>query len=165
MAASKRKPAARVAPTGASTIIHLVPGLVVVRIPIRTVSEANSHAHWRARQRRAKAQRFAVRMSMMGPLRVAGISDNNLIPFATPGDVCRKMFATSATVTITRIAPRLIDSDNLAGSGKHVRDGVADCLGVDDRDPRVEWRVEQRKGALCEYAVEISVQASTRTTD
>ena len=35
-------------------------------------------------------------------------------------------------VTITRLGPRALDSDNLASSGKHVRDAIATWLGVDD---------------------------------
>lgn len=50
-------------------------------------------------------------------------------------------------VLLTRVAPRELDSDNLQGALKHVRDGVADALGVDDRDERVTWApCDQRKG-------------------
>lgn len=50
-------------------------------------------------------------------------------------------------VSITRIAPdEGIDDDNLGGACKHVRDGVADWLGVDDRDPRVRWHVASERG-------------------
>lgn len=50
-------------------------------------------------------------------------------------------------VTLTRVAPRALDDDNLAYSFKAIRDGVADGLGVRDNDPRVSWRYEQRKSA------------------
>lgn len=59
-------------------------------------------------------------------------------------------------VTLTRISPRLLDDDNLRPALKAVRDGVADRLGVDDRDPRVEWRYAQRKGA--QKAVEVEME-------
>lgn len=49
-------------------------------------------------------------------------------------------------VVLTRIAPLLLDDDNLAGALKSIRDGVADALGVDDRDARVVWLTEQTKG-------------------
>src|SRR5678815_1117800 len=46
-------------------------------------------------------------------------------------------------VTLTRISSGSLDDDGLRGALKTVRDGVADWLGVDDRDPIVEWRYEQ----------------------
>lgn len=49
------------------------------------------------------------------------------------------------TVTITRFGPRLFDDDNLAYSAKSVRDGVAEWLGIDDRDPRIYWDYRQEK--------------------
>ncbi len=49
-------------------------------------------------------------------------------------------------VTVTRVAPgRGLDPhDNLPGACKHVVDAVAKWLGIDDRDPRVSWRYDQR---------------------
>lgn len=44
-----------------------------------------------------------------------------------------------ASVRLTRVAPRPLDGDNLQRAMKAVRDGVADWLGVDDRDERVRW--------------------------
>lgn len=60
-------------------------------------------------------------------------------------------------MTLTRIAPRELDGDNLQSSLKACRDGVADWLGVDDRDPRVTWSYAQRRGAPHYYAVEVQV--------
>jgi hypothetical protein len=34
---------------------------------------------------------------------------------------------------------------------------VADALGIDDRDPRVTWRYDQRRGKRGQYAVEITI--------
>jgi hypothetical protein len=67
--------------------------------------------------------------------------------------------ALPCTIKITRIAPRALDDDNLAGSQKHVRDGIADWLGVNDRDPRVKYEYAQRKGKKQEYAVQIEIMA------
>ena len=53
---------------------------------------------------------------------------------------------TGAVVRITRVSPRRLDGDNATAAAKSVRDGVADALGVDDRDPRVEWLVDQEAG-------------------
>ncbi len=111
-----------------------------VSIPIpglRLVSEANSHTHWRERQRRAKQQREIVSLVLRRTV-------TPLMMTMAPLDVI-----------ITRIAPsRGLDDDNLAGSAKHVRDQVAAELGIDDRDPRVTWRVEQQRGP---WGIRISV--------
>jgi hypothetical protein len=67
--------------------------------------------------------------------------------------------AAPCVVTITRIGPRRLDDDNLAGACKSVRDGIADRLGVDDGGDLVQWRYAQRsEGAR--YAVEIEIEQS-----
>jgi hypothetical protein len=109
---------------------------VTVTIPIHTVSEANAHTHWRVRQKRAKQQRSTVQVVLRAT--------------ATPP-------ALPCSVTLTRIAPRALDDDNLAGALKHVRDGVADWLGINDRDARVSWACAQRRGAARQYAVEVAI--------
>lgn len=113
-------------------------GTLVVVIPgLRLVSEANAHEHWRVRAKRAKSQRTTVAMvlrSMVAP-----------VP-KLPLDV-----------TIVRTAPGRLDSDNLQGSGKHVRDGVADFIGVDDGNPGYRWNVEQTCAGRGVYSVTIKL--------
>jgi hypothetical protein len=60
-------------------------------------------------------------------------------------------------VRLTRIAPRQLDDDNLRGSLKAARDGVADWLGVPDNDPRIRWDYAQEKGKPKTYAVRVDV--------
>lgn len=113
--------------------------MITFALPLKLVSEANAHQHWRVRQKRAKAQRH------LAWAHVCSWGDRvrlKLVP---------------CTVTIIRVAPREIDSDNLVGSAKHVRDGIADALGINDRDPRVEWIVRQEKGPPKTYAVRIEI--------
>ncbi len=117
--------------------------LVDLEIPVRTVSESNAHEHWRARARRSKHARGIVAMALglhvsSSPLR---------LPDPLP-----------LVVTLTRVAPRSLDDDNLRGALKATRDGVADWLGVDDRDPRVRWEYAQRRGAPRTYAVRVEVR-------
>lgn len=106
-----------------------------VTYPCRTVSEANQREHWAPKAARAKAHRCAAllvtRTRLLCPLPIV--------------------------VTLTRIAPRALDDDNLRGALKATRDGVADAFGVDDRDPRVEWRYEQRRGPARTFQVEVAV--------
>lgn len=95
-------------------------------IPVRTVSEANAHQHWRVRQRRAKLQRRQVWLHLFPLLRGRG---------------------KPVRVRLTRLSPRKLDSDNLAGAFKHVRDEIAGILGFDDRDDAVTWEYGQDRPA------------------
>ena len=58
-------------------------------------------------------------------------------------------------IELTRLAPRRLDSDNLAGSCKHIRDGIADWFGVDDGDARYQWAYAQEKSK--EYGVRVTI--------
>ena len=40
-----------------------------------------------------------------------------------------------------------------------VRDGIADALGIDDRDKRITWRYGQQRGAPLQYAVRVVLEA------
>jgi hypothetical protein len=115
--------------------------VVTFTIPVHTVSEANraSHEHWRKRQRRAKEQRTFTRQGVWA----------YAVPTAWP---------LPCTIKLTRIAPSNgLDSDNLPVSMKHVRDGIADAMGIDDRDPRVTWECAQKRGERGQYAVKVEV--------
>ncbi len=120
------------------TSIH-PPGSATVSYPCHTVSESNQREHWAPKAKRAKLHR-----------NIAGIQTTRLLLCPLP-----------IVVTLVRIAPRTLDDDNLRGALKATRDGVADAFGVDDRDPRVEWRYAQRKGEPRAYRVEIGVRAIT----
>lgn len=117
--------------------------IFTIALPIKLVSEANAHEHWRKRQKRAQVQGQVTGLACRVPLRHALRDHGPLV------------------VGITRVAPRALDSDNLQGSGKHVRDSVAACLGIDDKDPRVTWVVRQEKGKPKEYAVRIEVSKAS----
>lgn len=64
-------------------------------------------------------------------------------------------------ITITRFGKGSLDShDNLAMSAKHVSDAVAQWLGVDDSDRRLEWNFADCNG---NYAVGIRIQEKCTT--
>jgi hypothetical protein len=108
-------------------------------VPIRIVSALNLREHWRKRADRVAGERRAVAWG----LKARGVP------------------ALPAVVTLTRIAPRRLDGDNLQGGCKAARDEVAAWLGVDDSDPRVEWRYEQSTESLARlprYALRIDVR-------
>ena len=111
---------------------------VTFPIPLRTYSEANRREHWAAKAKRTKEQRIAARW-FCGAKMIGG----GLRP--------------PLSITLTRISPRKLDTDNLARSMKAVRDGIADALGIDDGDDRLEWRYAQRKGRAKEYSVDVEI--------
>lgn len=113
--------------------------MISLTLPIRTVSELNTREHWAKRHRRLKAHRHAVALALRARVR-------ELPPW------------THLLVTLTRIAPGTLDTDNLAGSGKGAQDGIADALGIDDGDPRVSWSYAQEKAPRGHYAVRVEIQ-------
>ncbi len=106
-------------------------------VPIHTPSASNLREHWAIRARRIKIQRKATWLACIG---AKG-------PIEVPDPPC--------VVELVRQSPRALDDDNLRGALKGIRDEVASILGVDDRDPRVEWRYGQSKGKA---AVVIEIQ-------
>jgi hypothetical protein len=111
--------------------------VIVVSVPIRIESSLNLRVHWRVRANTNASHRAAAYFA----LKQAKVAPN--LP---------------CVITLTRVAPRELDGDNLQGGFKSTRDGVADWFAVDDRDPRIEWKYSQRKGAPREYAAEIGVE-------
>lgn len=119
--------------------------MISILVPLRLESEANraSHEHWRSRQKRAKSQRHAVMLAML-----ASRHERPKPPLV---------------VRMTRIAPRKIaDGDNYTSCFKHVRDAVAQWLGVDDRHEGCSWECgPQERGGPGFYGVRIEIVALT----
>lgn len=110
-------------------------------LPIRLESAANLHeSHWRQRADRVKRERMLASM----------VCRTNL------PDRWHEVWS-RATVTLTRSAPRELDSDNLASAFKAIRDGIADALELNDADPRLTWRYEQTRGRPREYSVQVEI--------
>lgn len=116
-----------------------------VLLPLRIESEMNQREHWAAKARRTKQHRQAALVLVRHAMR----------SFAGERPI-------GAKVTLTRIAPRELDTDNLASGFKACRDGVADALGFsDDSDPRLTWAYAQRKsGKANEYAAEVVIEVA-----
>lgn len=106
-------------------------------IPVQTKSEANLREHWAVRAKRAKAQRFAAHVATDSIC-----AEQNRRFMVQVRSVIR--FG-GTRITLTRIAKRDLDSDNLAGSGKHIRDGIADSLRIDDGAKNLDWQYRQRR--------------------
>jgi len=134
--------------------------VITIHVPIRLESEANgSHGHWSLKAMRAKAARQAVTAAFIDaghPVHLVQVTSKKGDKVRTcPRFACQP--ALPVVVYLTRIAPRQLDDDNAARACKAARDQVAELLGVDDRDPRITWRVEQRRGGVGEYALEIAI--------
>ena len=112
--------------------------VIEAELPLKLVSGMNVREHWGARKRRAEEHRGVTKLRLQAAVK----------PYAT---MC-------AVITITRIAPRPLDSDNLAASAKHVRDGIADAYGLDDRNPRLAWNYAQERGRPKYYGVRIRIE-------
>jgi hypothetical protein len=111
---------------------------IVVIYPERIESEANGREHWSKKAGRAKRHRIRAWAELRG---------------VTFGNVLGPVH-----IKLTRIAPRLMDGDNLQSGFKATRDGVADWLGVDDGDRRLTWLYAQERGAPKFYGIKIEVK-------
>jgi DNA-binding GntR family transcriptional regulator len=117
--------------------------IITAKIPVKLVNGANSREHWAVRAKRAKDQRWAARAALM-KYRVLPLLEN---------------IDHGIKITITRRGGRRMDDDGLTISAKHVRDGVADWLGIDDGDPRLTWVVKQDKAPRGQHWVDVEVTA------
>ena len=107
---------------------------LAIDIPIRTVSEANRREHWAAKAKRVRSQRKAAKI-------------------ITRSAIAEPMI----TITLTRVGPRKLDTDNLAGALKAVQDGIADAIGIDDGSELIRWQYRQRSDGPKQYAVEVKI--------
>jgi hypothetical protein len=126
-------------PRLAEIVRGVLPGetLLEVRVPQVLGVNQNARGHWQTKGRLIKEARAAVSLVL---------SQHRPPPLPL-------------TVVMVRCAPRLCDDDNAVASCKQTRDAVADWLGIDDRDPRVAWKVEQSKVPRKEQGTVIRVEA------
>lgn len=106
---------------------------LVLELPFVTTSRANDHRsnHWGARARAAKPQRQGTQLALAKHRRT----------------LQAELAAAGLVVRVVRIAPRELDGhDNVGMALKAVSDGVADALGVNDRDERLVLQPDGEKG-------------------
>lgn len=118
-----------------------------IKLPIKTVNEANSREHWHKKASRHTRQKEAIRFGCV----------NRITPDMLP---CK--------IILTRISPRKLDQwDNLPMSFKWILDTLASFLvpnkaiGHADSDNRIQVEYKQSKGIPHEYAIEIEIVSST----
>lgn len=118
-------------------------GFVEVEIPIRIESEMNRRDHWGVRRKRRQAHEEATYYTLLGFGRVLqGIAQQPRL-----------------AVTLTRLAPTRLDSDNLASGFKFCRDAIANLLGIDDGDDRIDWRYRQERAHG--YSARVRIEAES----
>lgn len=106
---------------------------------MRTSPGGNNREHHMVRARRVKKERTTVAWVLLDKPRPA-------LP---------------VVVTLMRRAPSSgLDDDNLTMSLKAVRDQVAVWLGVDDKDPRVQWEYDQLRDKLWSVTIEVAAMAA-----
>ena len=108
-----------------------------VLIPVKTVPGLNAREAWRVRATRVKKERGTAKLAIGPKARTAPLP---------------------LIVTMTRVSAGELDSDNLQGALKGIRDGIADAYGVDDRTPLIEWRYAQRKCKRGVFGVIVEVE-------
>ena len=123
-------------------------------LPIKTISEANASEHWTSRAKRRKKQGLLVRVMLKKEL------EQVVLP-------CH--------ITLTRLGPRFLDTDNLPISMKSLTDELADMLvpekggwyvtrsgqrkrkrGHSDSDKRLLWAYGQEKWPVAAVRIEIA---------
>ena len=112
-----------------------------VEVPVRLRNMSNARWGWKATAKLAKVVRpmASKLVSRAKPECLAGPG---------PGPIF---------VRLVYIGPRQLDDDGVASAVKSLRDGVADALGVDDRDPRVVWVPDQERGGVREYGARVEI--------
>lgn len=99
-------------------------------VPVEVVS-LNAAKSMRATMGRKASQRAAV-------CQLLGKHLDVLVPYAQAFHAGKPI-----VVRLARLGGRGLDSDNLAGSMKWIRDSVADMIGANDKSPLICWEYQQ----------------------
>lgn len=103
-----------------------------------TKPEGNTRQSWRVVWARGEAQKRVVKRALS----------------------CHEAPPIPLVVTLVRVSAGTLDTDNLCGSLKRVRDAVATWIGCGDSpDDPIEWRYDQRRGPRGQQSVEIHWEA------
>lgn len=121
---------------------------VTIDIPLAKplASIANERLHWSAKARTVKAQRHSTALH----LRAQGHA------FLREWRVMSGNTNLRIACTLTRVAPRVLDGDNLQGAFKGVRDQVAEECALDDGSKRWDWHYAQERGRAA-YRIRLEV--------
>lgn len=116
---------------------------IEINLPIKIVSELNVREHWTKKHARHRKLKRTLSLAFLPYI------NTNLLP---------------CCVTLIRVSSRALDSDNLMGAFKSIRDYIADLLipglamGRADSDARIMWVYMQEKGLPKQYACRIVIE-------
>lgn len=111
--------------------------MIEVNLPLKIISVANAREYHYDRARRHRLHRRTAWLAMLSAM-------------STPPKP-------PLTIRLTRIGPRLLDSDNLASGFKAVRDGIADWLKVDDGSADLTWQYAQKSQGPGKYGASVEI--------
>jgi hypothetical protein len=112
--------------------------MISVSWPMELKNPQNMRGHWAIKARMFKAQRAATALALRG----------HGLPCLPPSPL---------VVTMTRLAPRMLDSDGVVASFKAVRDEVAKWLCIDDGSDAVRWEYRQVQSKPASVKIEFEV--------
>lgn len=113
----------------------------VTTVPgVKILSECNLRQHWSERRKRSKAQQHHTNTA----LQLFG-RDAHKAVIAAP----------AIAVRLVRLGGRKIDSDNLAGGFKAVRDQIAKWCGRDDGSETYQWEYGQEAAPVPGFRIEV----------
>lgn len=108
-----------------------------MRFDIKTISEANQREHWAAKLTRKRTQQST---------------------FHVLWRVHKPKVKLPATITFTRYSTHTLDSDNLAGAFKHVRDQLAKEIGIDDGSKEIKFEYAQERTKKREHYFTVEIR-------
>lgn len=108
---------------------------------------------------KARGQRFAVRRKV----KLQRVGARLLVTTKLAGSTRSRLMRTAdrLVITLTRIGSGMLDGDNLAAGCKHLRDGIADALEVNDAHPRLRWFYSQERAGRGVYGSRVLFETMT----
>ena len=118
--------------------------MIRVELPIKTVSLLNMRDHFRVTSQRKSLHRRTTTLALI--------------------ESRAKAPELPVVVTLTRLSPGMLDEhDNLPSAFKHIVDGVAAWIGIDDADPRVTWKYAQQKCKRGQFGVILEIESHQKS--
>lgn len=153
------------------------PIVIAWRLKLESRSNKSGHTLWANKPTRKQRRDATLRCAAAGIDRWTVPDPSVLVrkprktPYKRPPPPITKRgvrLVRPISVLMVRVSPGTLDDDNIRGAFKAIRDGIADAVGSDDRNPLIVWEYGQRKGkpavrvggrvvALAEYGVEITI--------
>jgi hypothetical protein len=115
--------------------------MIDLEASMRVESVANKTEHWSKKFKRNKNQELIIKFMLIG----------------------QEKLKMPVRITLTRVAPRALDYDNLISACKHYVDVISDWIypglqpGRADGMKGMEWHYKQEKGRPKEYLLKINI--------